>query len=180
MTCSNFYFLRLSSITYSRRTSCMNELTNALDLDFENKDASSIQYPTINFCCAESLATWLEARKIVQMIGARFALRVHSQTLVFLIFSILCLVSSIAYLAGYVPEGVLIRANVIQLFAYTIGWNVLTLKVMLACANQNVQTNKQIKLLIHTRDQIKRIVNEPCYLAMNPNTMQVRIQQLIL
>ena len=55
----------------------MNELTNALQLDFEMKDATSIRYPTINFCCPESLATWLEARKIVSMIGARFAYRVH-------------------------------------------------------------------------------------------------------
>ena len=149
----------------------MNELTNALQLDFEIKDATSIRYPTINFCDAESLATWLEGRKIVAMIGARFAYRVHAQTLCFVILSTGLSTMCIAYLAGYFPEGSYMEANIVQLFFYTVGFGVLTFKTMLVVASMNVQTNKQIKLLIHIRDQIKRIVFEPSIMEMNPNTM---------
>ena len=77
----------------------------------------------------------------------------------------------IAYLAGYFPEGSYMEANIVQLFFYTVGFGVLTFKTMLVVASMNVQTNKQIKLLIHIRDQIKRIVFEPSIMEMNPNTM---------
>ena len=171
MTVFIFYFLRIAAITQSRRANCMNELTNALQLDFEIKDATSIRYPTINFCDAESLATWLEARKIVALIGARFAKRIHCLTLCFVILTIALLSMCIAYLAGYFPEGSYMEANVVQLFFYTAGFGMLTFKTMLVVASMNVQTNKQIKLLIHLRDQIKRIVFEPSIMEMNPNTM---------
>ena len=180
LTFANFQFLCFCMIGYSRRTCLLNELTNALVLDFEAKDAASIRYPTINFCDAQSLATWIEARRLALALGQRYALRVHCLTVSFLVLSIVFLSGFIIWIAGYLPEGLLNVPHVIQLCLYTICFNWLTLKALLACSQQNVQTNKQIKLLIHIRDQIKRITVEQCYLEMNPSKVSVRIHQLIL
>ena len=94
-------FLDIAVLDYSRRNKMLNQLTNALDLEFQKKEALTICYPTINFMDGKSLSTWLEARKITLSIGDRYKLRVHRITLVSLYVAGLLwfvVISSIEYI----------------------------------------------------------------------------------
>ena len=105
-TVNNFNFLRMALINATRRRLVLNELTNALELDFEMKDAISVRYPTINFCDAMSLATWMEARRLAFSIGKRFTKRIHYFVLCFLIVAIVYSVIFLMFAADYVPDGI--------------------------------------------------------------------------
>ena len=72
MVYSILIFLDLAVLEYERRVSLLNEMTNALIIDFPKKDDHSIKYPTLNILDGPSLVTWLEARKICIEVGARY------------------------------------------------------------------------------------------------------------
>ena len=127
-----------------------------------------------------SLTTWLEARRLTKVLGGRFILRIHAYVLSFLVVSLFLLVSLIAFLAGYVPQDLLTHEGVAALVVYTLVLNFYVLQVMLVASRHNVKTLDQIKRLINIREQIKRIVVEPTYMRMNPSTVPIRIQQLVL
>ena len=50
MSYQNMSLISIAIIDYTRRKQFLHQLTNALELDFEVKDSSTIKYPTINFC----------------------------------------------------------------------------------------------------------------------------------
>ena len=50
----------------------MRMLTSSLELEFMKKDPITVRLPTINFLCPETLLCWIEARKILLDVGARF------------------------------------------------------------------------------------------------------------
>ena len=62
VTMQNIILLQTGRIEYERRRYLLKELTNALYFNFDEKDESSLKYPTINFFDTQSLNTWLEAR----------------------------------------------------------------------------------------------------------------------
>ena len=68
----NLILLQTGRIEYERRRYLLKELTNALYFNFDEKDESSLKYPTINFFDTQSLNSWLEARQIAINVGGRF------------------------------------------------------------------------------------------------------------
>ena len=68
----NGLFLFYSHRESSRRIDLMRYISSALQLNITDKNSHTIKLPSINFLETESLETWLEARKVVFMLGKRF------------------------------------------------------------------------------------------------------------
>ena len=116
---SNVVFLDVAVLDYQRRVNLLNEMTNALILNFPNKDDTTVRYPTINFVDGPSLATWLEARKIALTIGDRFTQRIHYITLS-LIVSLAPLLGIITFLSGdFIPFDAFGTPAVSSIIAFT-------------------------------------------------------------
>ena len=80
------------------------QITDSLTVDYSKKRHISIKYPTINFFDAQSLATWLEARKIALNMGSRYTLRVHYITLCLIILVALSWLNLLATLGRFIPN----------------------------------------------------------------------------
>ena len=145
-------FLDVAIADYSRRNMILNELTNALELDFEKKDANSVRYPTINFCDPMSLKTWLMARRLAFDLGGRFTIRIHYFVLYFLALAQLLLLASFAYLADIYLCSDLKPELVIQLGVYGFVVNAYVLRILLVASDLNEQTMNQIKSLVNIQE----------------------------
>ena len=104
VTFQNIMLLQTGRIEYERRRYLLKELTNALYFNFDEKDESSLKYPTINFFDTQSLNTWLEARQITIAVGGRFTKRVHVYVALWIILNAMLLAKWMIWIGGYLPE----------------------------------------------------------------------------
>ena len=76
MNGANAEFLWNAFWDANRRITIMKWISGALEINFIDKDSTTIRMPTVNFMDRQSLLTWLEARKVALEVGARFQRRV--------------------------------------------------------------------------------------------------------
>ena len=90
LTIFNFFngqFLYFSFYDATRRVYLMRQVSKGLE-GFNQKRGVDIKMPVINFLDRESLLSWLEARRLVLEIGARFQTRIQYYTSFFLVIFI--------------------------------------------------------------------------------------------
>ena len=134
-------FLDIAIADYSRRNVVLNDLTNALELDFETKNTNSVRYPTINFCDSISLATWLKARRLAFNLGGRYTIRIHFFVLYFLVIALLLIFAFFGYIIVDILRDFKTE-QLVQLGVYGIIINAYVLRVLLVGADLNQQTIK--------------------------------------
>ena len=103
----NLIFLWIAFNDANRRNYLMEKLSNSLEFDFHKKNSITVRLPTINFLDPRSLLTWLEARKVVLELGARFQKRVHIYTTYWLVITASLLFLLFAVINGYVDHTIL-------------------------------------------------------------------------
>lgn len=76
MNSANAEFLWNAFWDANRRITIMKWISGALEINFIDKNPTTIRMPTVNFMDRQSLLTWLEARKVALEVGARYQRRV--------------------------------------------------------------------------------------------------------
>ena len=130
-------FLDIAIADFSRRNMILNDLTNALELDFEKKDTNSVRYPTINFCDSMSLATWLKARRLAFNLGDRYTIRIKIFVLYFLVLALIHVFIFFGWIKSVPIISDLTTEQLIQLAVYGILINAYSLQVLLVGAELN-------------------------------------------
>ena len=127
----------------------------------------SIKYPTIDFFDPNSLATWLEARKIAQEMGMRFNSRLDHVTGIYIITSAILMSLTLLYLGGYAPFlDYLPVEQLIQVFVITFVMHVHCFRMIIPIALINEEVINQIKKLNRIRSIIFRFVINPQQLRL--------------
>jgi len=76
MNTANAEFLWNAFWDANRRIKIMSWISNALEINFVEKNSMTIRMPTVNFMDKQSLLTWLEARKVALEVGPRYQNRI--------------------------------------------------------------------------------------------------------
>ena len=159
----------------------MNEFTYALEIDYEKKSEFSLKYPTFNFTNCASICTWLDARRIAQLLGKRFQLRLHNIMVVYGFMSLVMTVILLASFGKYIPLlDYLEIEHVVTMMAYWLLVSTQLVHILFNFADMNVQTNNQIRQFIKIRELILRIVVQPDVIKTNPHTIPNRVQQIVI
>ena len=79
-------FLYIAQFDARKRLNIIEILTESLELDFNQKNANSIRFPTLDFLCPCTILSWLEARKLSLTIGSKYQARIE----IFLTYTLAC------------------------------------------------------------------------------------------
>ena len=84
-TAVNFIFLEAVLLDFQRRNYVSKLLTEMLEIDVNRKTGVGVRMLSVNFMHPPSLLTWLEMRKMIFDIGARFFIRLQGDIIAFMI-----------------------------------------------------------------------------------------------
>ena len=132
-------FFEIGILDSNRRRLLMNEFTYALEIDIEKKSEFSLKFPTFNFTNCSSLCTWLEARRIAQLLGKRFQLRIHNIIVAYCGASLFLTTVLLASFGKYIPLlDFLEIEHVITIVAYWLLISIQVVRVLFCTSNMNV------------------------------------------
>lgn len=144
----NLMFMNFALIDASKRNMMMLRLSQALNLNFHQKDPITIRLPVINIIDPKSVMTWLEIRKIVVNTGSRFVIRIEIYTAVFTAVTVFLDFILFCTLSYIIPVETFHPISWIYIICYAVVLSNILLGIMFPLSNINEQTNKQITMLI--------------------------------
>ena len=132
--------------------------------------------PIFNFLDKESLLSWLEARRLVLDIGARFQVRIQYYSSYFMLIFIAMTVYffmvatglGLDYDAFTIPQWALFAS----MYVYLLGFIMM---ILLPNAYLNKEMMWQIKRLLKIKQMYQRIVRDHHLLRANPSKLSSRI-----
>ena len=176
----NMSFLWYAFWDANRRIYLMRQLSNSIEIDFLKKNETDVRMPTLNFMDVKSLATWLEARKLILATGSRFQIRIQYYVTYFIIVCglMLSLVFSVA--STFVNSSIFTTEQWVSFLGFTHLLLVFLLMILLPVSYLNEEMLEQIKKLLYVRETYSRIVKDNGLIQANPNTVKSRIQQIAI
>jgi len=162
----------------NRRITIMKWVSNALEMNLEQKNEDTVRMATLNFMDKQSLLTWLEARKICLETGARFQFRIQIYVTYFIGILVLMLIWWFAVFSGFVSFHTLTTEQWVSFTCWSILILCMVMMILLPNSYLNEEMMWQIKRMIKLREVYQRLVRDPEMLKMNPVRIQNRIQQM--
>lgn len=170
----NLMFINVSLTDIQRRNIQMQLLSQALEINFQEKNGENIRLPTLNFIDPKTMTAWLEARKLVLDIGSRFIVRIQYYMSTYFAIAGLGTLFVIGYILKYIQIEISLEVW-ICLGTILVVLDVYVLLVLWPYSYVNEQTAYQIKRLVFLKGIMQRIIRDDDMLVSNVN----RIRQLV-
>jgi hypothetical protein len=150
----NFQFLVYAQIDIQRRNYQMHLLSDALCVDFQQKNSINVRLPTINFMDPKSVTTWLEARRLVMDVGSRFAVRIQIYLTIYLTVVGIGVLLLFLALSGNIDASALGWADWISLTLIILYFVILCVQIMFPYAYINEQSKYQIESFLALKSSL--------------------------
>lgn len=150
-------------------------LSSALEVNFQLKSGNEVRLPTLNFVDPKTMTAWMEARKMILNIGARFIIRIQFYLGVYLTLAGLGTFFIIFVILGYIK----IKLTLIQWICVSTVVGILDIYcvlIMFPYSYINEQSRWQLKRLVFLKSILQRITRDERLLGSNVK----RIRQVIV
>ena len=141
-------------------------LSSSLEINFQLKNGNDVRLPTLNFIDPKTMTAWMEARKMVLNIGARFIIRIQFYLGVYLAIAGIGSIFILLVLVGYIK----VKLTLVQWICLSTVIGILDiycLAIMFPYSYINEQSRWQLKRLLFLKSILQRITHDETLLGSN-------------
>ena len=165
-TAMNLMFLNIALVDIVRRNYQMMLLSSSLEINFQLKNGNDVRLPTLNFIDPKTMTAWMEARKMVLNIGARFIIRIQFYLGVYLALAGLGTFFIVFVILGYVK----VKLTLVQWICISTIVGILDIYcvlIMFPYSYINEQSRWQLKRLLFLKSILQRITHDETLIGSN-------------